>query len=96
LQPNQRLDVKANATRAMLRDTNGQRHQFFVLGADRALGHGRLRQLTEALHRLRLRLAQRGYVVVDVFDQGGVLKRAHGVFLRSRYRQCTDYWRPVS
>jgi ATP-dependent Clp protease ATP-binding subunit ClpB len=43
LQSNQRLHMKPNATRAMLCDTSGQCHQLFVFGADRTLGHGRLR-----------------------------------------------------
>jgi hypothetical protein len=52
-----------------------------VFCANGPLGHSAARQLGEALHGVRLSLAQRRQIFVDVLDQGGVFKGAHQVFL---------------
>lgn len=71
--------MKAYASRAMLRDSYGQGHQLLMFGADGALGHGAACQLSEGLHGIRLGFSQGCKALVDILDQAGMVKSAHGV-----------------
>ena len=76
-QAHQRLDVKADAARAVLGDADRERDKLLVLCRYLPFGERRLGELPEGGHRLRLRLAERGEVAVDGGDERFMVEGTH-------------------